>query len=310
MSFLETLLDGNNARERKKKQLCAIAISVTALALVIALIAFAICQVVGISTTDGEEKETAVEEETVDLGETKVIELSEKAVTTGNLLTLNDNNRYKGEPDVINFEDERKKYEAENGGGKSGFISLFDNKDIFEATPDTINAVCKMVTDCNNALSDDNLVLLNAYFVNNENNKYSSGETVEIGFCFEGKTNVENRISIAEDEKYDWIYDNAYKYGFIAESAKSGVFRYVGKLHATAAKYNGLYLNNYLKALKNATVESPLKLNESGSCIAYTCSINDVKVPVNYSYEISGNNVDGVIVTVNLSKSATQNTAQ
>ena len=310
MSFLETLLDGNNARERKKKQLCAIAISVTALALVIALIAFAICQVVGISTTDGEEKETAVEEETVDLGETKVIELSEKAVTTGNLLTLNDNNRYKGEPDVINFEDERKKYEAENGGGKAGFISLFDNKDIFEATPDTINAVCKMVTDCNNALSDDNLVLLNAYFVNNENNKYSSGETVEIGFCFEGKTNVENRISIAEDEKYDWIYDNAYKYGFIAESAKSGVFRYVGKLHATAAKYNGLYLNNYLKALKNATVESPLKLNESGSYIAYTCSINDVKVPVNYSYEISGNNVDGVIVTVNLSKSATQNTAQ
>ena len=310
MSFLETLLDGNNAKERKKKQLCAIAISVTALALVIALIAFAVCQVVGISAGSGDEKETNVEEETVNLGETKSISLSENAVTTGNLLTLNDNNRYEGDPDVINFEEARKKYETENGGGKAGFISLFDNKDIFEATSDTINAVCKMVTDCNNALSDDNLVLLNSYFVNNEDNLYSSGEVVEIGFCFEGKTDKENRRSISEDEKYDWIYDNAYKYGFIAKSAKSGVFRYVGKVHATAAKYNGLYLDNYLKTLKNATVESPLKLNESGSYIAYTCSIDDVKVPVNYEYEISGNNVGGVIVTVNLSKSAASNAAQ
>lgn len=302
MSFLETLLDGNNAKERKKKQLCAIAISVTALALVIALIAFAVCQVVGISAGNGEEKETTVEKETVDLGETKSIQLSENAVTTGNLLTLNDNNRYEGDPEVINFNKERAKLDA--------FISLFENKELFEATPATIEAACKMVIDCNTALSDDNLVLLNAYTVNNEKGIYSSGEAIELGFCFEGKTDADNRLSISEDKKYDWIYDNAHKYGFIAESSKSGVFRYVGKLHATAAKYNGLYLSNYLKALKNATVEAPLKLNESGSYIAYTCPINDVKVPVNYSYEISGNNVDGVIVTVNLSKSATQNAAQ
>ena len=303
MSFLETLLDGNNAKERKKKQLCAIAISVTALALVIALIAFAICQVVGISAGNGEEKETTVEKETVDLGETKVIELSDEAAPyTGNLLTLNDNNHYKGRPELVNI------YDSRNGA----YVSvLLANRGKFEGTAEMVEKLCAMVTDCNEAISDNNLVVSGAFdssAISTQNGIYSSGEAIALDCFAEGSER--DTVSINEVEKYKWIYTNAYKYGFVAVSSSSNVFRYVGKLHATAAKYNGLYLNNYLKALKNATVESPLKLNESGSYIAYTCPVNDVKVPVNYSYEISGNNVGGVIVTVNLSKSATQNTAQ
>ena len=45
-----------------------------------------------------------------------------------------------------------------------------------------------------------------------------------------------------------------------------------------------------------------MKLNANGDTIAYTCPISDVKVPKNYLSTISGNNIDGVIVTVDLSR--------
>lgn len=295
MSFLEALLDGNTSAERKKKQICAIAIAVTAVLLIVAVIAFAICQVVNATANNNPEKGTDTEEETVDLGETTAKELSNTAIYSGNLLTLNDNNHFKGEPQLVNIEAERKKDGA--------FISLFGKKSVFEATPDTVKALCDLVNACNKALNDDNLVLSDAYNTSNisgQSGIYSSGEAIAISCCFEGSTSDIRPIN--EVEKYKWIYSNAHKYGFIAVSSKSNVFRYVGILHATAAKTSGLYLDNYLKQLKNATVDNPMKLNANGDTIAYTCPISDVKVPKNYSSTISGNNIDGVIVTVDLSR--------
>jgi D-alanyl-D-alanine carboxypeptidase len=297
MSFLEALLDGSNAKERQKKHICAIAIAITAILLVVALIAFAICQIVDATANNNSDEEKDTVEETVDLGETTAKQLSETAIYSGNLLTLNDNNHYKGEPELINIESERK--------ANGAFISLFSKKTVFEATPDTVKALCDLVNACNKALNnDDNLVLSNAYdtsAISTQSGLYSSGEAVAFSCCFEGSTSDIRPIN--EVEKYKWIYSNAHKYGFVAVSAKSNVFRYVGVTHATAAKTKGLYLDNYLKQLKNATIDSPVTLNVNGNIIAYTCPISDVKVPNNYKYDISGNNVDGVIVTVYLSGS-------
>lgn len=295
MSFLKILLDGNSAKEREKKQICAIAIAITAILLVVSIIAFAICQVVDLTANTDSDKEKDTEKETVDLGETTQTQLSNNAIHLGNLLTLNDNKHYQGELELLNIESERKT----NGA----FISLFGNKSNFEATADTIKALCNMVNDCNSALNDDNLVLSNAYDttkISTQSGIYSSGEAVAISCCFEGSTSDIRPIN--EVEKYKWIYSNAHKYGFIAVSSKSNVFRYVGELHATAAKTSGLYLDNYLKQLKNATVDNPMKLNASGSIIAYTCPATDVRIPKNYESDTSGNNVDGIIVTVYLSK--------
>ena len=301
MSFLEAILSGNNAQETKKKQICAIAIAATAVLLVICIIAFAICQVVDItSNLTNKEKDTGEIEDSIDFGETTSIELSETQIYSGNLLTLNDDNHYKGEPELINIEDARDEHGA--------FISLFGNKNFFEATPKTAQALFDMVVDCNKALAedgsdDDNLVLSGAYNVNEistQKGVYSSGEAVAISCCYEGST--QDIRPINEVPKYKWIYNNAHKYGFVPVSANSNVFRYVGVQHATAARSNGTYLNTYLKKLKNATVEAPLTLDANGTSVAYYCPINDVKVPKNYDYDISGDNVGGVIITVNLSK--------
>ena len=220
MSFVDTILEASNPQERKKKQICFIAIIVTVILLLIALIAFSICMVVDATANNNSDKEKDTEEETVDLGETTAKQLSETAIYSGNLLTLNDNNHYKGEPELINIESERK--------ANGAFISLFSKKTVFEATPDTVKALCDLVNACNKALNnDDNLVLSNAYdtsAISTQSGLYSSGEAVAFSCCFEGSTSDIRPIN--EVEKYKWIYSNAHKYGFVAVSAKSNVFRY------------------------------------------------------------------------------------
>lgn len=110
-----------------------------------------------------------------------------------------------------------------------------------------------------------------------------------------------------------WVTDNCDKYGFIvrypaekeARSGKPGCIwhlRYVGPVHSSVMKQNNLCLEEYLEWLKSYTIDNPLKYDLNGVSyeIYYTASLGDstpVRVPVSGSYTISGNNMDGFIVT-------------
>ena len=159
------------------------------------------------------------------------------------------------------------------------------------------------------AKKDDNIFISGAYDISEVGTQeavFSSGEAIELSYFHDYASNgINDQRSISGVDIYKWIYANAHKYGFVAISSSSNIFRYVGTIHATAIKNKGLSLDNYLKQLKNSTVDNPMQLDASGSYIAYYCPIKpepDVKIPKNYSYEISGNNVDGVFITVNVSK--------
>ena len=117
---------------------------------------------------------------------------------------------------------------------------------------------------------------------------------------------------------YAWIKENCTRYGFIQryaddKSDKTGVknhtehFRYVGIPHAWYMKENNLSLEEYLQEIKKYSYGSKTlsvscyekdyeiyyikaKENESDSA--------DIYVPVNQQYTVSGNNVDGFIITV------------
>ena len=309
MSFFEILLDGNSEKEIKQKKLCAVVISITAVLLVIAIIAFAICQVVAATSNNNSDKEKDTEEETVNLGETTVKSLSDTAIYTGNLLTLDSSHRYKGDVDVVNLQqrEDRPKTEA----NENTYSVLSAVRDKYHATEETAKALNKMLKAFYEAKKDDNLFISGAYDtskIDDQDAIYSSGETIALSYFHDYNNNgINDQRSIAGVDTYKWIYSNAHKYGFVAVSSTSNEFRYIGVTHATAMKTKGLSLNNYLKQLKNATPDSPMQLDASGSHIAYYCPIDDVKIPKNYSYEISGNNVDGVIITVNVSKSANNN---
>ncbi|CAM4091334.1 VanY-A/VanY-F/VanY-M family D-Ala-D-Ala carboxypeptidase [Lederbergia lenta] len=107
-----------------------------------------------------------------------------------------------------------------------------------------------------------------------------------------------------------WIGKNAWKYGFILRYPKdktdiTGIqyepwhIRYVGLPHSAIMYEKNLVLEEYLDYLKE---EQDISVNVNGE--KYTVSYYPVsqglkiKVPVNHHYEISGNNMDGVIVTV------------
>ena len=107
-----------------------------------------------------------------------------------------------------------------------------------------------------------------------------------------------------------WLEKNAWKYGFILRYPKdktniTGIqyepwhIRYVGLPHSAIMQEENLTLEEYLDYLKK---EKNISASVNGK--KYTVSYYPVSqsitinVPVNHYYEISGNNMGGVIVTV------------
>ncbi|MBY9078764.1 M15 family metallopeptidase [Paenibacillus sp. HN-1] len=107
-----------------------------------------------------------------------------------------------------------------------------------------------------------------------------------------------------------WLEQHAWEYGFVLrypkdKAAITGIqyepwhFRYVGLPHSVIMRENDFTLEQYVEYLReNKTLESTV--NGEKYEIAYypVGKKTAIPVPANRRYEISGNNVDGVIVTV------------
>lgn len=113
-------------------------------------------------------------------------------------------------------------------------------------------------------------------------------------------------------QRAPWIVENHAKYGFImrypAEKAEfTGIeaegnhMRYVGVPHSVYMSENGLCLEEYTELIKSCTAELPLKIEALGKTYhVYGADISEGKVyvPSDGKYTISGDNISGVIVTV------------
>lgn len=114
---------------------------------------------------------------------------------------------------------------------------------------------------------------------------------------------------------YSWINENCSRYGFVVryddkKKEITGIanepwhFRYVGQQHAVYMVQHNLCLEEYIDLLRGYSVQSPLVLkdlsmNEYKTYFvkAQKTGSTQVPVPKDGEYEISGNNVDGFIVT-------------
>ena len=105
---------------------------------------------------------------------------------------------------------------------------------------------------------------------------------------------------------YKWVYDHCADYGVILRygadkepitniAPESWHFRYVGIPHAKYMTENNLCLEEYIELMRQYTVQNPLSYE--GYTI-YFCPQNELMVPESGNYSVSGNNVDGYIVTV------------
>ena len=109
-------------------------------------------------------------------------------------------------------------------------------------------------------------------------------------------------------DSYAWITEHAADYGFILRYPEDKTqitdidyeawhFRYVGFPHAQAMNELGFCLEEYIDFLKQYTVEGEHYTVGSYE-IYYVPAAESIPVPTGRSYEVSGNNVDGFIVTV------------
>lgn len=125
------------------------------------------------------------------------------------------------------------------------------------------------------------------------------------------------------DGDYQWIYENCWKYGFINRYPKGKEsitmidnepwhFRYVGKVHAAIMHNLDYCLEEYIDYIKNFTIRSgfySVNLDDGSQYIVYYIpqskgETTDIYIPEKdhvsktvYDYEISGNNVDGWIIS-------------
>lgn len=141
------------------------------------------------------------------------------------------------------------------------------------------------------------------------------------GFCVAlqktGTSAAGNREKLEADH---WIYQNCHRYGYIVrypahKTDATGVsdytycFRYVGIPHATYISEKSICLEEYVELLKtNYSGNEHLKIEGSDGksyevyyVAAGNGDLTTLSVPSNYAYTISGDNVGGFIITVDLS---------
>ncbi|NOU85087.1 D-Ala-D-Ala carboxypeptidase VanY [Paenibacillus sp. LMG 31460] len=133
------------------------------------------------------------------------------------------------------------------------------------------------------------------------NSEHNLGLSLDIG-------STQTEMSKAPEGK--WLKKNAWRYGFILrypadKTAITGIqsepwhFRYVGLPHSAIMQEKNFVLEQYLNFLKEKKTIKTTVDNQTYEISYYPVSKNTtILVPANGRYQISGNNMDGIIVTM------------
>ena len=243
-----------------------------------------------------------------------LIKLSQSGVFKGSLVVIDDTHPYvmpTGEDNTLislyNQPGFKTSYRLKN----SHVALRSEIIEKFSAMIDTLKARFNSAS-----LSEDYLLITNAGTVNDPEAVIDYADENSSGYSFDIRVYItstgKNRRLNADEQT--WLAENCRTYGFVLryEEGKESVtgviadlfhFRYVGVPHATYMKANNLCLEEYVELVKNYTYKTPLTItvgvkkydvyyvkSAGASTTAY--------VPTGYVYTVSGNNVDGFIITV------------
>lgn len=319
MKIFAELLDGGTKKTQKKKKVTLYCISVTLALIAVMLVILASLGVASLVSGLIESSEQEAEAPQITVGATEPTTLSEGLIYSGNLLILDGAHRYQGDLETMIIRSYEGRPKTQTGSNVYSIISSGTDESVdFRGTPEAIEALNLMLADFYAAKSDDNVCITRAYTLSAKdtvNALYSAATSFELSYYFEYPGEVRGIYGV---EKYEWIYANAHKYGFInvdnpsaEEGEGSGIFRYVGAPHATYMKTKRLTLSSYLEQLKTATPEAPLliKIGRVTYASYYLASDAEHLVPTDYKYTVSGNNADGYIITASINKTSSQESA-
>ncbi|CAM3991700.1 M15 family metallopeptidase [Bacillus paramycoides] len=240
---------------------------------------------------------------------TKKIEITEEQVYKGNLLLVNKDYPVKKDSirsDIINV--------AQNSELIRGYVVLDRNirlsKDIVKKFLNVIDAAGKesvnhfLISSGYRDFQEQRQLyekMGSDYALPAGYSEHNLGLSLDVG-------STQKKMEKAPEGK--WIEENVWKYGFVLRYPKNksnitGIqyepwhIRYVGLPHSAIMQKKKITLEEYLDFLKERKEISTDVEGKKYTVSYYKVSDRmNVNVPVNKQYEISGNNMDGVIVTV------------
>ena len=107
-----------------------------------------------------------------------------------------------------------------------------------------------------------------------------------------------------------WMPENSHYFGFILRYPNNKTeitgtnyepwhYRYVGIPHASIMRENNWVLEEYLEQIRNYTFEEPFLFTLGDiEYEIYFSSELEIRLPLNVEFDVSGNNIDGFIVTI------------
>ena len=318
-----TVKQSNREQRRKRHEtgrMVLLSIFLVGIAILLSLFVFIICSIVDALDGNVPEQPDDTEETSDDAGTAGGV-LYDGATTkansdihTGELVIVNKDNYFDPSKaaNLKNIYDNRLKYNGINNTYQIG-------ESTWKLNSDALNAFNQMMYKYYELEGDGSVKISSAYRSYEDQANSATSSTLpgysdhHTGYCLALRTTAGGYL-----ESDHWIYQNAHKYGYIVrypadKTAWTGVsgyeycIRYVGVAHATYIKENGLCLEEYVDMLKNDYTSEHLKINgaDGNEYEVYYVPVSSgdlttVKIPSNYQYTVSGDNIGGFIVTVNL----------
>jgi len=131
------------------------------------------------------------------------------------------------------------------------------------------------------------------------------------GLAFDFGVRRSGQIEMFEGTgSYNWIPRNSHNFGFILRypSGKISItdtnfepwhYRYVGIPHASIMRTRNWVLEEYIENIREYTFEEPLEfIFDNIEYQIYFTSEMEIRLPYDVDFNISGNNIDGFIVTI------------
>ncbi|MBQ8331065.1 MAG: hypothetical protein IJX94_01030 [Clostridia bacterium] len=329
MKFLSDYFNSGSVRQQNKKRLAALAVCATAALLAVALIALMIGSIATAiknkapdGTESGDETGTKIPTgyTTANLAEAGY------SVNAGTLLVIDDTHPYAAATATVQPQPNLRAKDTETN------TDLYrGDYDMINITQETLDAFNAMVIAFHTEQKDQadyktgNLWLQGRVSAKEYSSAADAALKSATGLIIcqqeKGTENDETSIYDSTAKKgvgvYQWIYENAYKYGFVQASTAEGeenVFRYVGVAHAAYMKNNNKTFSDYLALFQTnkPTASRPLTVSvkdAKGNTVKYNMyylsSTEEAVVPTKYNYTVSGDNMGGYIVTVDTSSAAT-----
>ncbi len=259
--------------------------------------------------------------------------VSTKLKFSGNLILVNNDYQYysTGEEKLVSI------MTNNDEAGRTTFTAVDYDYTVLEPVYEPL---AKMVDDWYSIYSNDTLIVYGSHRTKEFQqqlydqftaNTAGDGEAPIVALPGYSEHETGYAIDFSETESYDyqgegdfqWLNQNCHKYGFVIRyteekeaitgyRAEPWHFRYVGSPHAKYMTENNLCLEEYIDLLRNAYNYSGehLKIaDEYGSPYEIYFYPSDdgaeytnVPLPTGVKFDISGNNVDGFIVTVHVNE--------